>query len=193
MDTTKTMKRGLVASLSLVILCLFVIGCDSGEPSDGPGEEELITRVTLTLTESGGDMVTVVADDPDGDGLDIAIDTLVLITGILYTGTIQFEDGINNVDITDEVAEEDEEHQVFFTFGDGLESLVTLVVTDEDGNGLPVGLEFAAQVTARVATSGTLNVVLSHFDTTPKDGVTQSDESDVDIVFPVRIEAASPI
>ena len=40
--------------------------------------------------------------------------------------------------------------------------------------------------------SGTLNVVLSHYDDGPKDGVTQSTESDVDITFPVRIDESTP-
>ncbi len=50
-----------------------------------------------------------------------------------------------------------------------------------------MGLEYTVTVTAGAAASGTLNVVLSHFDAAPKDGVNRSDESDVDIDFPVNI------
>ena len=129
---------------------------------------------------------------PDGDGVDIAIDTLFLQTGTTYTGSITFEDAINGEDITGEVREEGNEHQVFYVFGGGLETLVTLNAADEDGNGLPIGLEFEAQVTTRTPATGTLNVVLSHFDESPKDGEARSDESDVDLVFPVSILQAEP-
>ena len=188
------MKYNTFAHVFGVILLavFFTQGCDSEEPDDGPGEEELITRVTLTFTPATGASITAVADDPDGDGIDIAIDTLFLRTGTTYNGRITFEDAINGEDITSEVREEDDEHQVFYEFGDGLETSVTIIPADEDGNGLPVGLEFVAQVTARTPSTGTLNVVLSHFDASPKDGVTRGNESDVDLVFPVSILQAVP-
>ena len=65
---------------------------------------------------------------------------------------------------------------------------VTVTITDQDDNGLPVGLNFTVEVSAGAAASGTLRVVLSHFDDDPKDGMTMSDETDVDVTFPVNIQ-----
>ena len=185
------MKRHLLTITTLFCLIIFSAGCDSDEPSVGPGEMELITRVALILTGAEENVIAV-ANDADGDGIDITVDTLRLMAGASYTGIITFEDGVNNENITEEVEEEADEHQVFYELKDDLGTKITIVATDQDGNGLPIGLQFAIQVTARTASEGTLNVVLSHYDDTPKDGVTKSDESDVDIDFPVKITEPSP-
>ncbi len=175
--------------LFLVLSAAIVVGCDSDDPDDdGPGEEELITTVTLTLTpQAGGQNVTAVANDPDGDGAGFTIGDINLTANTTYTGTITFRDDVNNEDITAEVEEEDDVHQVWYTPGGDAAGRVTVTIDDMDGNGLPVGLDFTVVVSAGADASGTLNVVLSHYDEGPKDGVTQSDESDVDLVFPVNI------
>ena len=87
------------------------------------------------------------------------------------------------------MAEEQEDHQLWYTPGGDAVSRLTITITDMDDNGLPVGLNFTVAVSDGGAASGTLQVVLSHYDSAPKDGVTMSIESDVDITFPVIIEA----
>ncbi|MEZ4696908.1 MAG: hypothetical protein R2832_10875 [Rhodothermales bacterium] len=62
-----------------------------------------------------------------------------------------------------------------------------MAITDTDENSLPVGLEFTVTVSSGAAATGTLNVVLSHYDDVVKNGTTRSDESDIDIDFPVTI------
>jgi hypothetical protein len=179
-------------ALVLGAFALFGIGCEDDPAS--PKEEnpqELITKVTLTLTPAaGGAAATVTFSDPDGDGGNApTIGTLTLNAGTNYTGTIELLDETKDPDenVTEEVEEESDVHQFFYTPEGGIVGRVTVTITDRDANNLPVGLEYTVTVTAGAAANGTLNVVLSHYDESPKDGVTPSDESDVDIDFPVNV------
>jgi hypothetical protein len=178
------------ASLGLFAAALAFAGCDTGEP-DPINPEELITEVTLTLTNQAdaSDEVTITASDPDGDGagLTFSPDHLHLTPGATYSGTITLLDTVNDEDITEEVEEEAEEHLFRYTLtpsGSG-----TVMITDEDANGFDVGLAFELTVDADASGDGELNVVLYHFDEEPKTGNdATSDEIDVDIDFPVMFE-----
>ena len=181
-------SKYLTFALTLVLFTLVFAACDSTEPDeDGAGEQEFITRLVVTLT-GGGQTVTATANDPDGDGTNFQIDTINLTAGTTYTGSVQVFDDINNEDVGEEIEEEDDEHQFFYTAGGGASGRVTVTITDQDENGLPVGLNFTMAVSAGDAASGTLRVILSHYDEGPKDGVTMSDETDVDVTFPVNIQ-----
>ena len=169
----------------LLTLGMLNAACDSTEPGDGPGEEELITKVTVTLTAGSAAPIVVVASDPDGDGSDFTIGDLNLDTNTTYSGEIKFEDTVNNEDITEEVEGEADEHQVHYLPSSALN--LTVTATDQDSNELPVGLSFT--LTTTDSSTGNLRVVLSHYDDSPKDGTTLSDESDVDINFPVVIDS----
>ncbi|MDX1546578.1 MAG: hypothetical protein R3247_06305 [Rhodothermales bacterium] len=185
------MKDPMHKTLPFLLAFVFLTfsACDSTDPGDGdgPGEEELITRVVLTLT-GGGETRTATASDPDGDGTNFEIDPIVLAAGTTYTGTIALFDDVNDENITEEIEEEDDEHQFFYTVAGAAADRVTVTITDRDENGLPVGLAFTVDVSAGGAGAGTLNVVLSHFDDEPKTGTTRSDETDVDVTFPLTIE-----
>lgn len=184
-----TSNAKYLTSLCLcAFLALTMTACDSTEPDDnGAGEEELITRVVLTLT-GGGQTIVAEASDPDGDGTNFQIDALSLAAGTTYSGSIELFDDIHDENITEEVEEEADEHQFFYTVQGGLANRLTVTVTDTDGNGLPVGLDFTLTVSQGGAASGTLNVVLSHFDEEPKTGTGRSDETDVDVTFPVTVQ-----
>jgi len=163
-------------------LIMFTYACDSTEPDEGPGEEELITEVTISLTSDAGTL-NFVARDPDGDGANFTIDPMGLDANTSYQGTIKFEDTVNNEDITEEVEEEADEHQVHYLPTSGLN--LTTTVNDTDSNNLPLGLEFT--MSTGDSSTGMLRVVLGHYDDGPKDGTSLSDESDVDIMFAVTI------
>ncbi len=183
------MKTKLYLPLFLM-LALVAVGCDSDDPDDGAGEEELITSVTVTLSPQGGGAdVIAVWNDPNGDGTNTSIDPIDLVAGTTYTGSIELRDDINGEDITEEIEEEDDEHQFWFTAGGAGSDRLTVTINDTDGNGLPLGLDYTVAVSAGDATTATMNIVLSHYDEGPKDGVTQSDESDIDITFDVNIAA----
>jgi hypothetical protein len=175
-------------SILFLTASAFVVACDSTEPEDnGAGEQEFITRLTVTLT-AGAQSVVASASDPDGDGTDFTIEPLTVQAGTTYSGVISVFDDINAEDVGAEIAEEDDEHQFFITPGGAAAGRMAVAVTDQDENGLPVGLQFQLVVSDGDPASGTLNVVLSHYDEAPKDGVTRSDETDIDVTFPVTIE-----
>ena len=189
--------RATLRPLSLaVVLSVFGIACDD-DPSTPPegNDQELITQVTITLSPVGGgtDMVSTITD-PDGLGPlppDPATATLALTAGMTYDGTIAFVDASdpgNPEDITTEVAAEADEHRIFY-FVTGLTDVsVPDASLDQDGNGAPLGLSFQVVAEATAAGTGSVRVVLSHYDDEPKgDGSTQSDETDADVSFPATV------
>jgi len=169
-------------------------GDDPAAPPVG-NEQELITDVTITLTPTtGGAAITTTISDPDGEGPNppnAQTAAIVLTPGMTYDGTIAFvdnQDPANPENITAEVAEEDDEHRVFYT----LTGLTGITIPDSsldtDGNGAPLGLTFQVVADATASGSGTIRVVLSHYDDTPKgDGSTPSNETDVDVSFSASV------
>lgn len=183
-----TIRPSILTLLFVTILGTALTACDSTEPdNDGAGEEELITSVVLTL-QGGGETFTAEASDPDGDGTNFQIETLTIPSGRSYTGSIEVRDDVNDENITEEIEEEADEHQFFFEPGGADASRITVTVTDTDDNDLPVGLAFSVIVSGDEPGDATLRVILSHFDDEPKDGVTRSDETDIDVTFPVEIQ-----
>ena len=153
-------------------LCLAACGDDDGGDDGGGGENEneVITTVALTLTpEGGGDAVTAEFNDPDGDGGDPpTVDPLDLAADTTYTMTVTFENRLEDPpeDITAEVADEADEHQVFFTgsavsgpASQQADAPLAHTYADTDGNGLPIGLE---NTIVTQAGSGDLTVTLRH-------------------------------
>ena len=170
------------------VICATMMACDSTEPEDhGPGDQELITRVALTFESGDGTSHTAAANDPEGDGRDFMVDTIKLSSGTSYTGSVELTDEINKEDITEEIKEEGDVHQFFYTVGGAAASQLTVNITDKDENGLPVGLAFTATVADGPATTGTLRVVLGHYDDVVKNGTNLSNETDIDVTFPVEI------
>ncbi len=183
--------------LSAMIIFFSLAACKEDSPSNpgGGNEQELITKVILTLTETGtSNIVIATFNDPDGDGgAAPSIGTLTLKAGSAYTGKIELRDESKNPveELTEEVKEEAEAHQFFYTPQGALAGRVIVTITDKDSKNLPVGLEFTVAVSAGAAVTGSaansLNVALSHFEGITKDGTSRSSETDVDINFPVSI------
>ena len=92
-------------------------------------------------------------------------------------------------DITDEVREEAEEHQVFFIIN-GI--ALTHSYSDEDVNGNPLGIVNTMQ--SGDAGNGTLRVVLRHEPDKSAAGVSDGDitnaggETGIDVVFELEVE-----
>ncbi len=172
----------------LAVMALLLAACDSVQPTySGPGEQELITRVTLRL-QRGDELYTATASDADGDGAGFVIEELLLPADAVLEGSIEVADDINQELISDEVAEEADEHQFFYLPGGGVEGRIEVEAVDTDENGLPVGLRFILRVSPGPEATGFLRVILSHYDAEPKDGVSRSGETDIDLSFPVRIQ-----
>jgi len=147
-------------------LCLLLVAA-CGDPGGDANEGEVITTVTLTFTPmSGGSAVTAVFDDPDGDGGDPpTIDPVTLAAG-MFALEVGFQNRLEDPpeEITDEVRDEGDEHQLFFT-GTAIEGPFVHAYADTDGAGLPIGL--SSTITARTGT-GQLTVTLKHLP--PLDG-----------------------
>ena len=163
----------------------------------GPGEEELITTVVLTLTPlTGGTPISARFQDLDGEGGNApTVENLIVANSIVYNGSVELlnETETPAEDITEEVKEESEEHQFFYETTGGISSAVVTYADHESdygeniGTDHPVGIAFQLEI-PQAATNGSLRVILSHYDHDPKDGSTRSDETDIDVTFDVIVE-----
>ncbi len=158
-----------------------------------PNEEELITTLIYTLTpQAGGVPVVMMFQDLDGDGgAEPEIMAGTLSAGVVYNGVIAlFNESVNPTeDITEEVEEEGDEHQLFYIVS-GTGTLVQYADTDSDG--FPLGL--ATTLTAGEAATGTLTIILRHLPVKTATGVSNGDitfaggETDIEVTFPLTIE-----
>lgn len=177
--------------LLLFGLVLFVQGCDDDDDPDIDNEEEVITRVTWTLTpaDAGNETVVFSFVDVDGEG---GNDPVVTTTGTLaadasYDGVTTFAN--EDEQITPEIMEEDDEHQVFYVASAGLN--MTPAYGDSDGDGNPLGL--LTTVTTGAASTGTVQVVLRHEPTkgaatTIANLIGAGGETDVEVTFDATIQ-----
>ncbi len=177
MKTTNYLKKYSFYALMSTGLCFASCSDDDVPPAEN--DEEVITDVTLTFTNNadGTDVVTALAQDPDGEGIDelVAKEPIELKAETTYTLTIKVEnklDANDPEDISEEIAEEDHEHQFFFSFSNDAFSNPTgngnidaasdpVVYNDEDENDSPVGLS-TSWTTAASALSGFFTVRLQH-------------------------------
>lgn len=161
-------SHALTAALALA-LALSAAAC-SDDGGDGDNENEVITTVTLAFTPSGGgSVVNAVFDDPDGDGgAAPTVDPVALTAGRTYTLAVGFENRLETPAevITQEVADEADEHQIFLT-GTAVNgpatnqpgAPLTHTYADTDANGLPIGL---SSTIAAAAGTGQLTITLRH-------------------------------
>jgi len=185
-QTMKTMKNISFYAL----LSIAMIGCsDDDTAPEVINDEELITTVILTLTQESGDQVVLTTVDLDGDGPDEPETTVVgnFAENTQYTGAVQFLNETEDPaeDITEEVIEEAEEHQVFYTISEGLN--ITTTYVDFDDNDNPLGVQITLSTGA--ASEGSLTVTLRHEPVKPNDGLESAGgETDITTSFDVTIE-----
>ena len=182
----KTMKT----SAFYALLTLAMLGCsDDDTTPEIINEDELITTVILTLTPDSGDQVVLTTIDLDGDGPDEPVTTVVgsFSENTQYQGAVRFlnETETPAEEITDEVVEEADEHQVFYTVGEGLN--ITTTYLDSDSNGNPLGVSITLETGE--ASSGSLTVTLRHEPVKPNDGLDSAGgETDISTSFDVSIQ-----
>jgi hypothetical protein len=184
------MKKVKFLATAILVTVLFV-SCSSDDDTPEPvNEEEVITTLTVTLVPNGGGTsITLQTQDLDGDGPDAPIINVSgnLATGVTYNGTlVLLNETVNPPEnITEEVEEEDLDHQFFYTLGGGLD--VTTAYTNFDSEGNPLGTEFT--LTAGEASSGTLTVTLRHEPTKPNTGLVDAGgETDIEATFNVTVQ-----
>ena len=167
-----------------------MLGCsDDDTTPEIINEDELITTVILTLTPDSGDQVVLTTIDLDGDGPDEPVTTVVgsFSENTQYQGAVQFLNETEDPaeDITQEVIEEADEHQVFYTISEGLNIQTTY--EDQDTQGNPLGVQITLSTGA--ASEGSLTVTLRHEPVKPNDGLESAGgETDISTSFDVSIQ-----
>ncbi len=182
-------------SLSLsVISALLFAGC-SDDPQ-ATNEEEVITTFIVTLipavnpTPAAGDTIRLSWDDTN---LDAIVDASEVITsGPLrvnekYNASIQLlnKSVDPEIDISEEVKEEDEEHIFCFTVTN---VKISITNPDKDKHGLPVGL--TSTWTTTTASIGTVTIILRHQPGVKTGDCPGAGETDASITF--NVEVANP-
>ena len=179
----KFFKYALLASTLIFASC-----SDDDDTPEPVNEEEVITTLTVTL-DSGSDTVVMQYQDLDGDGPDAATVTVSgsLTANTVYDGSIvllnETESPAENV--TEEIEEEDLDHQFFYTVGSGLD--VAAEYGDADSEGNPLGLSFI--LNTGMASSGGITFTLRHEPNKPNSGLENAGgETDIEVTFDVTVE-----
>tara|TARA_Y100000591_G_scaffold15036_1_gene11353 strand:- start:2724 stop:3338 length:615 start_codon:yes stop_codon:yes gene_type:complete len=168
--------------LLFAVLTLFIFtACEEDEAAPEEEEEmEVITDVKLiftpTNTLSGLATVEATAQDPDGEGVqELQVkDAINLAANTTYTLTFDIKNNLETPgeDIGEEIKEEDDEHQIFFSFTNGAFTNPTgdgnidnasdpINYNDQDANGNPVGLN-TTWTTGTAQNDGSFVVKLQH-------------------------------
>ncbi len=169
--TARSYPSSPVLLLGSLLASLALVGCsDDDGHSHGGDENEVITSVLLSFTPAGGGAaVTATFNDQDGDGGGApTVDPINLVAGTTYNTTVRFENRqeVPAEDITVEVKDESDEHQIFFTgtavngpTSNQAAAPLTHTYSDTDAKGLPIGL---TNTFATRAGTGQLTVTLRH-------------------------------
>ncbi len=200
--------KTLFPALAIATAC---VGCLEVDDPNNDDEQEVITTVVLTFTPGdAGAAVIAKHADPEDDGNPV-IDAITLRNNVLYTLTVEFLNELEDPaeDITEEVSEESDEHQVII-YGSGVagpatgeeaDGVITHAYDDEDDNGLPIGLK--NRMTPVRVGQGDFKVMLRHLPV--ENGSAQKTEGlaeqfatggsagipgdiDADVTFPITVE-----
>ena len=207
MTTLEKLKK---YSLLAILLVAFVgISCDDDDPEEEE-EVEVITNVVLVFTNNANaqDVVRARAEDPDGEGATPlqVLDPIGLTSGVTYTLTYEITNALDPADVEDiaeEILEEDDEHQFFFSFTDGAftspmgngnidNAADPINYNDQDDNQNPVGLNTTWTAGAAL-TGGNFTVRLQH-QPDIKTATTGANDGDTDFNLPFVLNiTAAPV
>ena len=184
----------LLAFLFIATLTFTACSGDETLPEE-EHEEEMITTMNISFTTEGGaDPIVFSFKDLDGEGgADPVISNNTLVSNTTYTGVITLLNESENPaeDITEEVKEEAEDHQFFYTSSSTLSSTFKYA-GENDKNGNPVGIQFT--VATGASGSGTFTIILRHEPSKSIQSVKEGNitdaggETDIEVSFPVTIE-----
>jgi hypothetical protein len=183
--TKSTLKIGLIAFGAMALN----LSCDNDDTPVVVDEEEVITTMNVTLTATGASTITLSSKDLDGDGPNAPEISVSgnLAANTTYSGSIELLNETESPaeDITAEVAEEDDEHQFFFSASG---AVTGTSYQDEDGDGNPIGLSF--NLDTGDAGSGSIQITLRHEPKKPNNGTLADAGGETDIAqsFSVTVE-----
>lgn len=186
--------------IGLISLSMAAISCSDDDVPPEENEEEVIDKVSLifTRTDITEPPLKFEGIDPDGEATDpFELDEIILKAGALYELEIILENTTSNENITEEVKEEGEEHQLFFSWTEGvfsdpsgtgnIGSSGTVNYIDQDDSGNPIGLS-TTWTTSQSAETGEFRVVLKHQPDIKSATSTSGDgETDIDIIWTINI------
>lgn len=178
-------SKSIFFNVTLLSVLFLTVQCSKDEP-EVINEEELITTVVLNLTKSGDSSATTYTYN-DGQ----TPPSISLEANSSYQASIAFLDESNPSDvedITEEVIEEVDEHQVFYQIQGAVVSITSASndINDSSGNALMLNTTW----TTGAAASGSVQVYLIHEPTT-KNGSTREDlggSTDIQVNFPVGVQ-----
>jgi hypothetical protein len=195
--------------LAILFSVITIIGC-STEDDIAPEEEnevEVFTDVTLifTNTADNSDVVRASAQDPDGTGIQELeiLDAITLAADTEYTLTYEILNALDPSDVEnigDEILEEANEHQFFFSFtenvfanptGDGnIDATADPInYNDDDENGNPVGLSTTWTTTSTASSEKSFTVRLQHQpDVKTATSGSNDGDTDFELTFDLNIE-----
>ena len=151
----------LKASAAIFMTTVLFTSCKKDDP-EPINEEELITTLIVNLTDvATGDTESFIFRDTDGEGGNppSVFDEINMGAGKEYGCTLLVlnESETPAEDITEEILEEDVDHQFYFA---PTGNSATVNITDLDANGLPLGLESTWD--AGAPGTGTMKITLKH-------------------------------
>ncbi|MEM9327970.1 MAG: hypothetical protein AAGA85_20055 [Bacteroidota bacterium] len=197
---------------SLFYLFLFLglglfVSCSDDDEDDGGGDdgEETITQVVLTFTPTRAtefDVVTATWFDADGEGTGApTIDDITLVEGADYEMSVTLTNTLETPpeDVTAEIEMEDDEHQFFFSFTDGIfgdpmgdgnidNKDDAINYNDFDANNRPLGLSTQWTPGEPTTSAGQFRIVLKHQpDLKSDDSDFNTGGTDIDITFNLNV------
>jgi hypothetical protein len=184
------MKKSIIPFLALALTAAGVLSSCKKDKVEEPNEEEVITTVQVELTDnSNGTKTTFKFDDADGPGgAAPVVDTIKLGATKTYTATLTLLNKTANPveDITEEVEEEANDHEIFIEPAAGS----NIVVTNRNLAGtlnLPLGI--TSTWAAGAAANGTLKITLKHKPGAKAAGDNVSKgETDIEVVFNTKVQ-----
>ena len=176
----------------VILTVLILSGCRKEYNREEDNENELITTITLSTTESGStDTLDYVWEDVDGPGgADPEIDTIVFEHGKNYDISLSLFDKtkIPFENTTTEIEEESNVHRFYFQPDGG--TGITISDPDKDINGLTLGLVNKLNTTQPA--TGHISITLRHY---PDGGKGEEDAvnspkstTDAEAIFPVIVK-----
>jgi hypothetical protein len=189
----KMKKRTKLLMLIAIVSTTIWTGCkkdkdDVSSPPATSNEEEVITTMQLTFVDSSdnSNVKTATFRDPDGDGglaYDI-FDTIKLVSNKTWiTSIILLNETVSPADtISNEVLEEGVDHLFCFTPSG---TIASVIKTDIDDNGLPIGLQTKWYTTS--IGNGSIQIELKH-QPGIKDGTCNPGDTDISVNFPLIVQ-----
>lgn len=181
---------------SLLFVASLALNSCSNDDNDEPevvNEEEVISDVSITVTDSEGAATTYTYTDPLYRSSDYTDPVIHLTSGETYTVEMNFYNNSDPADpevVTEEIKEEKDDHFLEFGF-ETADVTVARVDSDvTDSNGIKIGLK--TQWTAGDPAEGSATVTLIHQpetkNTSDPKGTHTGGETDAQVTYNLVIE-----